>query len=81
MNKLLPIFIFLLAFSVFAQSDLPVSGKLSDIRDKTKFYLVADNESRKAVLKQLEKQKVFTIIEKSDDVSFLLNTKHILASH
>ncbi len=77
MIKLLPIIIFLLSFSVFSQSDLPEKGSLSDIHNKTKFYLVADNESRKAILKQIEKQKVFTVVDKSDDAEFFIEYKTI----
>ena len=75
MRILLPILIFLFTFSVFSQSDLPEIGKLSDIQGRTKFYLVASGQSRKAILKNFEKQKVFTIVDKPDDAEFFIEYK------
>ena len=43
----------------------------------SKIYLVADNESRKAILKQFTKQKVFVIVDKPDDAEFFIEYKTI----
>lgn len=69
--------IVMLAFSTisFGQTDLPIIGSISDIKGLSKVYIVADNESRKAILKQFEKQKVLSIVEKPDDAEFFIEYK------
>lgn len=62
---------------VFSQTDLPITGSIDDIKNRSKVYLIADNESRKAILKQLEKQKVFAIVNKPDDAEFFIEYKTI----
>ena len=69
----------ILVFSAigFGQTDLPITGSLPDIKDLSKLYLVADNKSRKAILKQFEKQKVFVIVDKPDDAELFIEYKTI----
>jgi hypothetical protein len=70
-------FTIMLAFSAigFSQTDLPIIGSISDIDGLSKVYLVADNESRKPILKQFGKQKVLSIVEKPDDAEFFIEYK------
>lgn len=75
MKVLIPLLFFFFTFSVFGQADLPEMGKLSDLNNDTKLYLIADNESRKAVLKQFKKQNVFTVVDKSEDAEFFIEYK------
>lgn len=57
------------------QTDLPTTGSIDDIKDLSKVYLVSDHESRKPIVKQFEKQKVFVIVDKSDDAEFFIEYK------
>src|SRR5436305_1881564 len=67
----------ILVFSAIGlgQTDLPIIGSIDDIKDLSKVYLVADNESRKAILKQFEKQKDFVVVDKPDDAEFFIEYK------
>ena len=71
--------IVVLAFSAisFGQTELPIIGSISDIDGLSKVYLVADNESRKAIIKQFQKQKVLYLVEKPDDAQFFIEYKTI----
>mgnify|MGYP001771077515 FL=1 len=71
--------IVVLAFAAisFGQTELPIIGSISDIDGLSKVYLVADNESRKAIIKQFQKQKVLYLVEKPDDAQFFIEYKTI----
>jgi hypothetical protein len=77
----IPIFLFcvLVAFSgrALGQNDLPTIGTFDDIKGLSKVYIVADNESRKAILKELKKQPAFMLADKPDDAEFFLQYKTI----
>ncbi len=65
MKKLLPIiFLFVLSVSAFAQTDLPIMGKITDLQGKNKIYLLAESSiSRKMIQKVLDKNKsLFEIV-------------------
>jgi len=59
------------------QNDLPTIGTFDDIKGLSKGYVVADNESLKAMLKELKKQPAFTLVDKPDDAEFFLEYKTI----
>ncbi len=69
----------ILVFSAigFGQTDLPITGSIADIKDLSKIYVVADNESRKAILKQVKKQKIFVIVDNPDDAELFIEYKTI----
>ena len=71
MKMLLPLFLLVLSSFAFGQSDLPDIGKLDDIKGRTKVYVIADGDSRKAMLKKLGEAKL-TIADKSDDAEFFM---------
>ena len=70
-------FVVLLAFSgrTLGQNDLPTIGSFDDIKGLSKVYVVADNESRKPILKELKKQAAFTLVDKPEDAEFFLEYK------
>ena len=72
-------FVVLLAFSgrTLGQNDLPTIGSFDDIKGLSKVYVVADNESRKPILKVLKKQPAFTLVDKPEDAEFFLEYKTI----
>ena len=77
----IPVFLFfvLIAFSrlALAQNDLPTIGSFDDIKGLSKTYVVADNESRKAILKELKKIPTITLVNTPDDAEFFLEYKTI----
>ena len=77
MKKMLPLLILVFSAAVFAQSDLPEIGRLTDIKDKTKVYIVADAYNLKWILKSFDKQKTLVRVDKPDDADFFLEFKTI----
>jgi hypothetical protein len=75
MKKLLPLIFLVFVSSAFAQSDLPDIGSLADIKGKTKLYIIADAESRKPIIKRIDKQKGLAIVNKPDEAEFFLEYK------
>lgn len=69
MKILLPLILLVLSTFAFAQSDLPEIGKLDDLKGKTKVYVIADGDARKAMVKKLTEAK-FTIADKAEDAEF-----------
>ncbi len=69
--------VLVLTFSVagFGQTGLPTIGSIADIKDLAKVYLVAENEARKAIVRQFEKQNVFAIVDKPDNAEFFIEYK------
>lgn len=61
------------ATAALSQTDLPEYGKMPEIQNKTKFYLIADGESKKAVLKKVKAP--LTIVDRSEDAEFFLEYK------
>jgi hypothetical protein len=59
------------------QNDLPTVGSFDDIKDLSKVYVAADNESRKAILKELNKQPAFSLVDKPEEAQFFLEYKTI----
>jgi hypothetical protein len=76
MKYLLPIFLLLFAGCVFAQSDLPEIGKIEDVKGKSKVYLIADGESKKAMVKKLDASP-FVVVGKSDEAEIFIEYKTI----
>ncbi len=72
-----PIVLFAISAYSFAQTDLPTIGSIADIDGLSKVYVAADNESRKAVFKQFEKQENFSVVENADDAEFFIEYKTI----
>ncbi len=80
MKKLLPlIFLFILCTSAFAQTDLPVMGKITDLQGKNKIYLLAESSiSREMIQKVLDKNKsLFEIVLDSKAADFILEFKQV----
>lgn len=76
--KIIYLLTFALVFTitVLAQSDLPVTGKISDIQGKKKIYLDAGaSDSRKKIQKILEKDKVFELVDNQAQADFILEYK------
>lgn len=69
MKKLIPLFLLVLSSFAIAQSDLPETGKLEDVKGKTKVYVIADGDARKAMVKKLSDAKM-TIADKADEAEF-----------
>jgi hypothetical protein len=72
MKKLIPLFIIALAAAAFAQSELPDRGSLSDIKGKTKFYIVADAQNTKQILKALKDHSELVQVNRADDADFFI---------
>lgn len=69
---------FLLTPAAFGQSELPEIGKIADIQNKTKSYIVADGDARTAILRVAEKQKgVVVLVGKPDEAEFFVEYKTI----
>lgn len=77
MTRFLPVIILILSGFAYGQSDLPEYGKLSDIKDKTKIYVIAEGEARTAMLKTIDKQSKFSIIEKPEAAEIFIEYKMI----
>ncbi|HLM62076.1 MAG TPA: hypothetical protein VK308_14815 [Pyrinomonadaceae bacterium] len=71
-------FILMLAFVAFGQEDLPIIGKVSDLSEKTKVYLIAPTtKSRERIQKILDKDKSFQIVSDPKEADFMLEFKPI----
>lgn len=72
-------FLLLLLFviPVFAQTELPDRGDITDLRGKTKVYVVADSIHRKGIEAVLSKS--FSLVNKPADAEIILEYK-ILSS-
>lgn len=62
------------AFS-YAQTDLPDRGSIEEIKGKSQYYLVSDAESRKLLIKPLQKQKGLTETGQAKQADFVLEYK------
>lgn len=72
------IFTLIFTFTTFAQTDLPIIGKISDIQGKKKVYLAAETtDSRKKIQKTLEKDKSFEIVGDPAQADFILEYKQL----
>ena len=68
----------MLAFVAFGQEDLPIIGKVSDLSEKTKVYLIAPTtKSRERIQKILDKDKSFQIVSDPKEADFMLEFKPI----
>lgn len=66
-----------LSGKIYAQSDLPVIGSLEDIKGLSKVYVIADTDSRKAIVKEIESSKGLSIVGDPADAEFFLEYKSI----
>lgn len=72
------VFTLILTFFTFAQEDLPIIGKASDLAGKTKVYLTAPTtKSRERIQKILNSDKSFQIVSDVKDSDFILDFKPI----
>ena len=84
-TSILPLVVlFILSGSVFGQIDWrkfdpsnsgspnDIPGSFDDIKGLSKVCVIADKESRKAILKELKKQPAFIIVDKLADAEFVL---------
>jgi len=80
MKKLLPIiFLFALSVWVFAQTDLPIIGKIADIKTFNKVYLSAPStQDRNFMIKMLKKEKSkLEIVDDPKDAEFFLEYREV----
>lgn len=78
--KALPVILLILTFSfaLSGQTALPASGAISDIQNFHKVYVASVSaDSRKLLLKELEKQKNLTIVTNPNDAEFFLVFKEL----
>lgn len=73
--------ILIFTFSTFAQTDLPIVGKLSDLAGKTKVYVSSETtKSRELIEKTINKNKSFEIVADPVKADFILEFKQISKS-
>lgn len=65
------------ATTLFAQTDLPDRGELSDIKDNNKLYISASAEKYNAIKKRILKSELFEIADKSENAEIFLEYKTI----
>jgi hypothetical protein len=72
-NKILTIALISLAFSIAPAQNFPTYGNISDIKDFKKVYVASENEdSRKRIIKALEKDKSLEVVNSPDEAQFYL---------
>lgn len=69
-----------LGFAAPAQTDLPEIGTLADLKDKTQYYLIADADNEKHMLKELKRAKGLVRVNKPEEASFFIEYKHLSRS-
>lgn len=66
------------AIGGFAQTDLPIIGKVSDIEGKKKVYLAAaTTDERKNMQNLIEKDKYFDVVSDVTNADFILEYKQV----
>lgn len=70
-------FMLILTSSATCQETLPTIGSIDDIKGLSKVYLIANAEARKAILKQFEKQKDFSVVDNPGAAEFFIEYKTI----
>ena len=64
--------------AAFGQSDLPEIGNISDIKGKTKFYLVAGAQDRKQILREFNRGKNgLQLVNKPEDADFIVEYREL----
>lgn len=67
--------LFLILFivhGVAGQTDLPEYGKLGDLVGKARVYVIADGDHRKAIIKNLERQKELSVVSSTGEADMYI---------
>lgn len=71
------ILLLFLATAAFSQ-DLPDKGDISEVKGKTKIYVVADDaDATKHITKQIQKKKGLTVVNSADDAEIFFDYRTI----